>query len=339
MTRSTLLIVALLTPVFSVMPGKSLAQQKEISSGITRLRHLLASTKLGDEEKAAFAGQLKRAEDAVGSGHLYLALHRLQNTWARLGAHAFMESKAEIARRGTGAFETEWQRLGKELAVSEKRLAAAPPSLAIAKSLVQSSRLQSRPYYQSGRLFGLNTTLDQGFYYVGIARASLDFALFCRELSFSRPGRALRPRPLARALGELESETLKAYEQSVADDQPRFNNLNSTLKLAGELDKERWFEGALLKYLEARMALGMLTAKTPDAGQLSALEVGIKTAGARLGVDELDHSIGVMFLEMARAAVSPTDGEVNPNGLKQASVILEQVLPQYFKAISNRPSR
>ncbi len=333
MTRPNFFIAVILTAMLCLLPGKSLAQQKEISSGITRLRQALASTKLGDQEKAAFTAQIKRAEDALNSGHLYLALHRLQNTWARLGAHAFMESKAEIAGKGNDAFEIEWRRLGKGLAASEKQLAAAPPALAITKSLVQSSRLQSRPYYQSGRLFGLNTTPDQGFYYVGIARASLDFALFCSHLPFSKPSRALRLGPLTRELEELEKETLKAYEQSVADDQPRYNNLNSTLKLAGELDRERWQEGALLKYLEARLSLGMLTAKTPDAGHLSALEAGIKTARAELDAANRDHSIGLMFLEMARTAISPT-GEADANGLKQAAVILEQVLPRYLKATS-----
>ncbi|HKY04591.1 MAG TPA: hypothetical protein VJQ56_06860 [Blastocatellia bacterium] len=334
MTRPIFHVALLVTAMLGLMPGEGLGQQTEISSAVASLRQVLASTKLGDQEKAAFAGQIKRAEEAVDSGHLYLALHRLQNTWARLGAHAFMESKAEVAKKGNDAFEIEWRRLGTELAASEKRLAARPPALAITKSLVQSSRLQSRPYYQSGRLFGLNTTPDQGFYYVGIARSSLDFALFCNQLSFSKPARGLKLRPITGELGELETETLTAYEKSVPEDQPRYNNLNSTLKLAGELDRERWAEGALLKYLEARLLLGMLTAKTPDAGRVAALEAAIKTATAQLG-DGRDHSIALMFLEMARAAILPATGEADANGLKQAAVILEQVLPHYFKATSN----
>ncbi|HKG22059.1 MAG TPA: hypothetical protein VKC34_09180, partial [Blastocatellia bacterium] len=169
-----------------VAPGACLAQRDEISSGIARHKEALSTLKLDANTKASFTNQLNRAETALQSGYPLLTLYYLQSPWARMGAEAYLGSKANVAKAGNAAYENEWRRLGKEM--SEKERGLTPVTVrrlpASVRALIQASRLLSRPYYQSGRLYGLNTTLDQGLYYMGLAPGNLDFALFCRQLAF-----------------------------------------------------------------------------------------------------------------------------------------------------------
>jgi hypothetical protein len=323
--------------VFSLLlvPVKYLGQQNEISSAVARLRASMSSLKLEDADKNSSADLLNRAEGALGRGYLFLSLHTLQSVWMTLDAQAYMEAKASVAKRGTAAFENDWRRLGRELAGKEKRLNSTAPSLpATVRALIQISRLQSRPYYKSGRLYGLQTTLDLGFYYMGIASGNIDFALFCQRLPFASGRPPLKLRPLTDQLAEIEAETLNAYEQSDAKDQARYNILNSRLKLASELDREKSLEGALQKYLEAVMTFGLITAPPVSADKLSSLKEQITASRARMSAPDQDHSIGHLFLEMAENAIASRQPETEADNVKRAAVILDQVLPRYFKYIS-----
>ena len=310
-----------------------MAQPEGLSSGIAHQKETLSALKLDADTKTSFTSQINRAESALQSGYPLLSLYYLQSPWSRLGASVYMNSKAGVAKAGNAAYEAEWRRLGKELAEKERRLTPVtvrklPASV---RALIQASRMLSRPYYQSGRLYGLNTTLDQGLYYMGVAPGNIDFALFCQQLSFPASKPAPRLRPLDSELARLESETLEAYRKSSPEDQPGFNDVNSYLKLASELNRERWFEGALHKYLEASAILGLISAPAPDPGRLASIKEQLNASAARLESDGVDHSIGLLYLQMARKAIEPVNGEVSPPGLKRAAVVLEQVLPRYFE--------
>jgi hypothetical protein len=336
MSRPAIRPFAAIAFALCLATGASLAQRNEIASGITHQKAALAALKLDADTKASFTNQLNRAEAALQSGYPLLALYHLQSPWARLGAHAYMESKAGVAKAGNPAYEREWSRLGKELAEKERGLSPVtvrrlPASV---RGLIQASRMLSRPYYQSGRLFGLNTTLGQGLYYMGVAPGNIDFALFCQQLPFPASRPAPRLRPLDGELARLESDTLEAYKRSSAEDRPAFNEVNSILKLASELNQARWLEGALHKYLEASAILGMVTAPAPDPGRLASVREQIESSGARLESNSADHSIALLYLQMARKAIEPVNGEVAPAGLKRAAVVTEQVLPRYFNYFS-----
>jgi len=336
MSRSAVRSLATALFALCLAASPSLAQRNEISAGIARQKEALSALKLDADTKASFTGQLNRADAALQSGHLLLTLYYLQSPWARLGAHAYMDSKAGVARGGNSAYEREWLRLGKEL--SEKERGLTPVTVrrlpASVRALIQASRLLSRPYYQSGRLYGLNTTLDQGLYYMGVAPGNIDFALFCQQLPFSESRSTPRLRSLDAELARLESDTLEAYKRSSAEDQPGFNEVNSTLKLASELNQARWLEGALHKYLEASTVLGMVSTPAPDAGKLASIKEQLDSASARLEPGSADHSIALLYIQMARKAIEPVNGEVAPSGLKRAAVVVEQVLPRYFNYFS-----
>lgn len=335
-SRSAVRFFATLALALCFATNICMAQRAEISTGIAHQKEALSALKLDAEAKTSFINQISRAESALQSGYPLLTLYYLQSPWSRLGANIYMGSKAGVAKSGNAAYEAEWRRLGKELAEKERRLTPVtvrklPASV---RALIQASRMLSRPYYQSGRLFGLNTTLDQGLYYMGVAPGNIDFALFCQQLPFPESRPAPRLRSLDSELARLESETLEAYKKSSAEDQPGFNDVNSYLKLASELNQERWFEGALHKYLEAATVLGLISAPAPDPGKLASFREQLDASGARLESNSVDHSIGLLYLQMARKALDPMNGEVSPLGLKRAAVVLEQVLPRYFDYFS-----
>jgi hypothetical protein len=318
-----------------LVAARASGQQAEISSELARLRGKLSSMKLNfDEDKAAYLTRISRSEDALRAGRLYVSLFNLQGLMTALSAHEYINSKEEIRKQGKAAFESDWRGLGKELAGKQKRIASALRTLpAAVRALVQASQHQSRVYYQSGRLYGLETTLDSGHYYMGLARGYLDFGLFCIALRFDGAPAKSVMRPPTDELARLETEILNAYKKSDPNDQPRYNNLNSTLKLAAELDQSKMVEGALEKYLEASMQLGLIVSPAASGDALPAIKERVQAARQRLAAAGQDNSIGLLFVEMAENAVMPSEGEASADSLRRASVILDEVLPRYFKFI------
>jgi hypothetical protein len=329
-------LVAALLLLLCLMPARSFAQQAAVTSALARFREKLSPMKMSDDEKAGLADLLKRAEDAIKANHLFLSLLRLQSLWARLGAQEYVESSAAIAKHGEAAFESNWRKLGKELADKERRIAPAGIRQlpAVVRAFVQSSRHQSHAYYQSGLLYGQQTTLDNGHFYMGLARGYVDFSLFCLSLRFEAAPAVLRMRALDNELSELEGEILKAYGQSDAKDQPSYNNLNSTLKVAQELNQSKMIEGALQKYLESAWLFGLITATDASKDALPAIKAKVESARQRLGERGKDHSIGSLYLEIADAALAAAGAEVSADNLKRASVVVDTVLPRYFKYVS-----
>lgn len=304
-----------------------------------RLEKVLSSLKLSDEDTRARAGAIVSIRQSLQSGHLYLSLYRLQPLWVEIMAQGYAASKAGIEPKGAEAFEKEWQRLGLEIVEKEKRLAATSSgnSAAAVSALIESALTQVRPYYQSGRLYGLNTTIRNGLFYMGLAPAYLDFAILCRELRFPENGKPLTYGTLSTELTKLETDVLESYRRmDSSDNQPQFNRVNSTLKMALELNKEGRYAGALLKYLETTLFLNLLAAPPADVKDLPRLreqarvmESRLKKAGAG------DHSIALIYFESAQGALSEAaPGRLDKESLRRAAVIIERVLPRYFEIMS-----
>jgi hypothetical protein len=101
------------------------------------------------------------------------------------------------------------------------------------------------------------------------------------------------------------------------------------------LNHEQRYFGALLKYLEACLALKLLKAKAPGPTRLEVLKGQLTTFGKRLSSGHTDHSIGLLYWEIAQRALQPAAGdEIGAPELKRAVVVLDEVLPRYFKAVS-----
>lgn len=324
---------ALLTLV--CLPAAARAQEasEQLLGAVAQLEKTLATLKLPEDETRQRAGELRDVGEQARAGRLRLALYRLQSLWTLTAARAYLGAKAGVQSRE--AFEAEWKRLGAEMDERERRLTALPAgdSALLARALAEAARGQARPYYQSGRLYGLNTTVPDGLFYLGLAPAHLDFAVFSRALRLGPAGALPRTRPLDAELARAEAETLEAYRRAEAEagqanqQQQLFNGVNSTLKLAGELNRAGLHAGALHKYLDALLLLGRAVSATPTPGEAARLRARAAESERRLTDPKADHSLGLLYLESAQAALA---GQPDAEALKRAAVVFDRVLPAYF---------
>lgn len=306
----------------------------QISAAAAGLEKTISSLNLSDEEAGQLMSEIRRARSSLAAGHLYLSLYVLQFSWVELTTRNYMAGKTAIEKGGVTAFEQEWQRLGLELSEKEKllKLSHSRRLPTVVQALAESSQIQIRPYYQSGRLYGLNTTIPSGLYYLGRARANLDFALFCQRLQFAQLKPSIKLRSLKPELAQIEAETLQSYRSADASSQPQYNRLNSNLKVASELNTAAMYEGALHEYLRSSLFLGLINKPAVNAEELSRLKTQSKTFERQLMAGKVDHSIGLLYWQLAERILNPA-GAAKPdeNELKRAAVIMDKVLPLYFK--------
>lgn len=271
--------------------------------------------------------------------NLYLGLYIIRNCKLELASQAYAASKADIAKKGADAFEAEWRELGLSIAEKEKQLAVAnsKDTPAVVLAMAQVSQVQIKPYYQSGRLYGLNSSLSEGLYYLGRAPANLDFAILARNLRFSESKSQLSYRSVETELSKIEDDTLRAYKTSdVSTQQGLFNRLNSNLKVTGELNKASMFQGALMKYLESEMYFGQLVTATVNEDQ-NQLRTRVDDFEKKLKSEETDQSIGLLFCQLAQASLNPISNEAPTEAqMKRAFVIVNRVLPAYSQYIKER---
>jgi hypothetical protein len=332
-TALVLILIALcllrLSPVArAVQPAAN-----ALAAETNRMKSVLAALKLSAKEQEDYATQLKQIEQSLQAGQRWWGLRQLQQIGLMLVAYQYLQARPEVEKGGLEAFEREWQRLGTELKGKEALLQAAPARrlpLAV-KAMIERSLTQVQPLYQSGRLYGQETTLESGLIYLGNAKAQLEFALFCRQLEFTAPSAAPLLRSLAPELNELEKEILQAYRQpGAAAQQNIFNRLNSALKVAQDLEQEKRYGGALLQYLEVCRLLGGLNPPPAESLKPETLNAESEDWRARLSNGKADHSLAQLYWEQAQAALSAAPGANE----QQAAVILHQVLPRYFKYIT-----
>lgn len=330
----TLFVLALIISTSVVCLAQDAAKQISVAAG--EIEKQLAALKVSDDLKQQCTKDVADARANLKQGRLYLSLYTLRTCQLELASLAYAESKADLANKGAEAFDAEWRQLGTALTEKENTLAVKPstPTPAIVTALADISRVQARPYYQSGRLFALNSNMSEGIYYTGRAPANLDFAIFCRTLRFPKPKEALQARSVEPELKKLETTALRTYKSAdVSSLQGQYNRLNSNLKVAGELNTASMFEGALLKYLESKLYFGMLITAA-EKEDVAHLQLRSKEVSNLLKSDKVDHSIGLLFSEMADAALNPTDSaQLTEAQVKRGVVILNIVLPAYFDYI------
>jgi hypothetical protein len=325
--KSLLLILIFASACLAQDPVKQLS---EITDDVERR---LSSFKVSDDLKQQCTTDIAEARTNLKLKNLYLSLYTIRTCQLELASLAYAEAKSDLTKKGAAAFETEWRALGTALSEKEKILADRTTKLpAVIVALADVSQSQARPYYQSGKLFALNSNLAEGIYYVGRAPANLDFAIMCRGLHLSRPKKATTvfrsPHP---ELTQLETMTLRTYKTAdVSTQQGQYNRVNASLKIAGELDRASMFEGALLKYLESKLYFGLIIT-TAEREDLQHLRERTKELEKQLISDKVDHSIGLLFWQMADRSLNP-DEKAEPGAaqIKRAVVILNQVLPSYF---------
>jgi hypothetical protein len=327
MMKSLLLILIIATT--------SLAQDanKQLSEIISGVENQLTSLKVSDDLKQQCSNDIADARANLKLGNSYLTLYTIRTCQLELASLAYAEAKSDLSTKGSEAFAAEWQQLGNTLVEKEKALSDRTSKVpAVIVALADVSQSQARPYYQSGRLYALNSNMAEGLYYLGLAPANLDFAILCRGLHLSRPKKATTefrsPQP---ELIKLETVALRTYKTAdVNAQQSQYSRLNSNLKMAAELIKDKMYEGALLKYLELKLYFGLIIT-TAEKEDLEHLRARTKEADKMLNSERVDHSIGLLFWQMADRSLNPP-GKAEPSTaqIKRAVVILDQVLPAYL---------
>ena len=290
---------------------------------------------------ASSRASLEAAGQALQSGRHYLALEKLaQAADLFYGARTVAEKAAAVS--GMPAFEAEWGKASLALASLSRELQARKwnDSPAALRALSETSLGRSVPLLDGSRGFAVATGPKDGLFYLGEAQAGAEFARFCGSLPAVRKGRGWAARSLLPELIALQGKADAAFQPPRSVEQhPRFIALNSTIKLARELDSSKAYHGALYQYLEAVRHCGMLDAAPADTALQAKLKIDIEAERAKLAGSARDDSILQLFLERAAAQAAHADGSVpSADEWRSIQVILHQVMPAYAAALKPAPS-
>lgn len=285
---------------------------------------------------------LKAADDSLRAGRVYLALESLAQAVDLLhGAQEVSEKTAAMAN-GMPAFESEWGKTGNQVAALSKQVRArkwdgAPAAL---RALAETSLGRSVPLLDGGRGFAIANGPKDGLFYLGEARGQAEYAKFCGSLPLARARQAWAARSLLPELLALQAKADAAFQPPRSIEQhPRFIALNSTIKLARELDSAKSYYGAMYQYLEAVRHYGMLDAAPLDAAQQAELRSAVEVERRKMETSAHDDSIVQLFLERADAQTAHAGGGApSADEWRSAKVIVSQVLPAYAAARTAAPS-
>ena len=284
---------------------------------------------------------LKAADDSLRAGRVYLTLESLAQAVDLLhGAREVSEETAAMAK-GMSAFEAEWGKTSREITAFSKQIRARKwdGSPAALRALAEASLGRSGPLLDGGRGFAIANGPKDGLFYLGEARGQAEYARFCGSLPLARAKQAWAARSLLPELLALQAKADAAFQPPRSIEQhPRFIALNSTIKLARELDSAKSYYGAMYQYLEAVRHYGMLDAAPLDAAQQAELRTAVEAERRKLDASESDDSLAQLFLERADAQTAHAGGAApSADEWRSAQVIVSQVLPAYAAALKAAP--
>lgn len=284
---------------------------------------------------------LKGANEALQSERIYLALERLVQAVDLLQGVRAVAEQSDAMKGGMPAFEAEWGKASLNLAALSREVRARnwSGSPAALRALAETSLGRSVPLLDGGRGFALATGPKDGLLYLGEAQGQAEFARFCATLRMAGKSRLLG-RSLLPELLALQAKADAAFQPPRSIEQhPRFIALNSTIKLARELDSTKSYYGALYQYLEAVRHFGMLDAAPVGEARQAQLTPAIEAERRKLAGSSRDDSILELFLERAAAQAKHPDGSApSADEWRSAQVIVSQVLPAYAAALKAAPA-
>jgi hypothetical protein len=315
--------------------------KRQIKAEIERLQHSLKEKPVSDADFASVNSMvddaLKGAVEALDSGKLYLSLEKLLQAEDLLQGARVIEEKSDAVKSGFPAFEAEWEKASKNLAAldqeaRQRNWGRAPVAL---QALSESAQGKSIPLLEGSRGFATSTKPRDGLFYMGQAQGNAAFAKFTSTVSLTKSSAAFPLRSYLPELRKLQDKTNAAFKPPRSIElHSRFIALNSTLKLAEELDAQKFYAGALYQYLEASRHFGMLDVPPLDAAQQSTLKADIAAARKKLAASKQDDSLALLFVERAESQIAHSDGSApSADEWRSARVILDHVLPAYFAAL------
>jgi hypothetical protein len=337
-----LLAIALIATGLAIAAGPATAQDaaSQIKTRIGGLQQSLKDKPISDPDLApvnSMVGDaLKAASEALSAGRVYLSLEKLADVSNLLEGARTAQDKAAVVKGGLTVFESQWGEASLKLTAVDQQAQTRgwDHSSAAIRGLSEAAQGRSLPLLEGGRGFATATEPKDGLFYLGEAQGEAEFAQFCASLNLPAKATPFPLRSLLPELQRLQEKTNAAFQPPRSIElHSRFIALNSTLKLAHELDARRFYAGALYQYLEAVRHYGMLDAAPLDAARQTALKEAIAAAQRKLAASTRDDSIAQLFLERAASQVAHADGSApSADEWRSAQVIVDQVLPAYFAA-------
>lgn len=323
-----------------------------IKSQIDQLRQELGSKPVARPEwkqaTSDISESLRRADDDLRTGRLYLSLEELAGAWDSLRGTegASQKTEEELAKDGLPGVESKLKGMQIELTAfatqaTQKNWDAVP---VVVRAFAEKAAGQTLNFLEGSHGFAVLADLEKrahsenyvsALYYAGESKAQAQFSAFCYTLDLPRKTAAFPLRSIAPELQQLQTRVIAAYRppRSVKH-HADFIRLNATLKLAGELDAAKHYAGALYQYLDATQQFAAFDAATPAATKQSLLRKSLQKMSIRLGGSQQDQSIAQLFLERAQAELTRSPGAA---GWITVETIVEQVLPAYFAALKTSP--
>lgn len=329
--------------LFAVLASRAAAQSSaasQIRAEIVRLQQSLKERPISDSElkslESMISDALKAADDAAGTGEVYLSLEKLGQAEDLLQGVRAASNKAEVEKGGLPAFESRWGKASLRLTALDKDAHAREwkhSPLAI-RALAEAAQGRAIPLLEGGRGFATATGPKDGLFYVGEAEGEADFAGFCASLRADTRDAGFSPRSLLPELRALQEKTNAAFQPPKSIDlHSRFIALNSQIKLAEELDASRFYAGALYAYLDGVRHFGMLDAPPLDAAAQTQVMKDIEEAAKKVKASPRDDSILQLYLERAASYTTHPDGSApSADEWRGARVVLDQVIPAYYSS-------
>jgi len=328
--------------LFANNPREQSSVTTKVTAELRRIQGLAAEQKSDGEWKdlAPLVNKvLTRADEGLRTGRLYAAIEDLGR--GRLYLEAYIASQVSGEAANLPAFEAVWKKADLELSAQDKsarqRSWAARP--VVQQALAESAQGQSLTLVEASRAYATVTEPKAGYYYVGEARANTEVASFIYGLPLQSSGKRFQLRSW---LSELQALQKKVNAEFVPpksiERHTDFIRVNSTIKLAGELDASKLYAGALYQYLTAVQLFGAMNAETLSEAAQAELKRNLADWSQRIRNSKRDDSLAQMFVERAELWIGHADGsEVNPEQWKAAWSVANAVLPAYERALSAVP--
>ena len=283
------------------------------------------------DNKAGIDAGLKDAQAALTAGRRWFALERLgQARQTYFATRYALQHPTE--RKDLAALERTWKELGPTLGAAAPQAASfAAATPAAARGLAEVALAQVRINYDAAIEYGRNTQPEYGLFYIGVGDAQRQFVSLVRSMPLAASPARTAPavRSIASEIAGVQSELLSLYQPPASIDRhSEFIAASSSLKEARQYDTQGLRYGALYKFLQGTLRTAVLrnAAAPPDPAVLA---TQLQEFRARLVAGRTDHTLGLLFLERAEAALAAG----TPAGAQTAAATTMDVLPRYFAAL------
>jgi hypothetical protein len=317
------------------------APNAKVKVKIDQLRQFAAAQSPDDENwkdlKPGVERYLMLADEALKVGRLYFAIEELGK--ANEYAAAYQFTKQDAATLTMSGFEAQWKKSSVQLAsldqeAKQRKWAGVPVAV---RALAESAQGQGPTLVEASRAYATVTSADAGYFYLGQATADEEFARFVHGLNVKSKNAGFVPRSIVPEIQKLQDKINAAFVPPRSIEKHRnFIQLNSTLKLAGELDAAQLYAGALYQYMQAVIQFELLDAKDVDAAQQTWLREQLAAARKKVEASRTDDSLAQMFVERAETLIANKGGkEASAEEWKNATVVVGAVLPAYYEVLSS----